>query len=221
MAIEGAVNNLIVKIEKKMIADLYNVIRMAALNPGVQINPADYVTITGEVVALPRSICKRMDYKGYTTKGIKVGDTVIFSYQVVFTMTEGEDGQAVHTNAFMYEGKEYWLCDITNVFAYIRNNEIHMVNGYCMLQEVQPPSQIVLLSDDSKKLVRASKSVLSYIGTPLDGKKGISVEQCDSVHVDFRKVQHYKVGERPIAIVRQKDIYAKEIGNYNPMKLIN
>jgi co-chaperonin GroES (HSP10) len=211
MAIHATVNNLIVTIEKRMIADLYNAIRMANIDAGSQVNPADYVTITGKVVSIPKSVCKRIDYKGFTTDGIQVGDTLIFSYQVVFTMKEGEDGQAVHENAFSYDGKEYWLCDITNVFAYIRDNQIHMVNGYCMLQEVQPPSKIILLSNEAKQMVRASQSLLSHIGTPLQGKKSIQAVQGDDVYVDFRKVQHYRVKDTPIAIVRQKDILAKEI----------
>jgi co-chaperonin GroES (HSP10) len=221
MAIEAAVNKVIVTIEKKMIADLYNAIRMANINNGSQINAADYVSITGTVVSVPRSICKRLDYKGYSTKELKVGDILIFSYRVVFNMLEGEDGEAVHENAFCYEGKEYWLCDIQEVFGYIRNGQIHMVNGYCMLQEVQAPSNIILLSDESKQMLRASKSFLSYIGENMEGSQKIDVAQGDSVYVDFRKVQHYKIGERPIAVVRQKDIYAKEVGGYNPMKLIN
>ena len=221
MAIEGAVNNVIVTIEKRMIADLYNAIRMANMTPEGHVNPADYVNIIGTVVALPRSVCKRPDYAGFSTKDLRVGDTIIFSYQVVFSMDEGENGEAVHTNAFFYEGKEYWKVDVQQIFAAIRGNEIIMINGYVMLQEVHAPSQIILLSDESKKMVRASKSFLSHIGNNLDGKKNVRAAQGDTVYIDFRKAQHYKIGERPIAIVRQKDIYAVEVGGYNPMKLIN
>ena len=229
MAIEGAVNNVIVTMKRRTVADLYNVIKMANMNPGHQINPADYVNIVGQVVGLPRSVCKRMDYKGFSTKDIRVGDTVIFSYLVVYSFNEGENGEAVHSNAFMYAGKEYWNVDIQNVFAVIRDGQIIMVNGYCMLQDVAPPTQIILLSDETKKVVQASKSFLSYIGNNLEGQKSIAAASGDDVYVDHRRVQHYKLFvetdtgqvEKPFAICRQKDIYGKKLGGYNPMNLIN
>jgi len=117
MALTSATNHVIVTIDTKYIADLYNMIRRAALNPGSQINPADYVQITGQVVSAPKSICGKVDYKGFTTKNIQVGDTAIFSYRVVFTFDEAADGSATHKNAFMYRGKEYWKVDIQDLFT--------------------------------------------------------------------------------------------------------
>ncbi len=206
-------NNVIVTIPEKYIANLSNMIRMANLNYGSQINPADFVNIIGEVVSVPKLISKRHDYIGFTAKDIRKGDKAIFSYAVIFTFTEKEDNTATYRNMFWYKGLEYWQVDIQNLYAVIRNGKIIMVNGYCMVEEMSEPSMIVLPAS-MQKLIRASTATLTQIGNNLEGVPKIEAQVGDIVHYNPAKLVKYEIKGKTFGILRQKDICGVEIGDY-------
>lgn len=207
-------NNVLVKIESKFVSSVSNALKMAALNPGVQINPADFVNVTGEVVAIPRKISDRYDYQGFSTKDIKVGDIAIFSYAVIFSFIEHTDGNATYKNVFWYKGTDYWKVDIQNLYGVIRDKKIIMVNGFCMVGNMSQPSLIVM-PNSQKKTTKASTATLTHIGNNLEGVRKINAEPGDLVHYNPSKLIEYKINDKKFGILRQKDILGVEIGGYS------
>jgi co-chaperonin GroES (HSP10) len=220
MALSSPTNNIIVTIDTRYIADLYNMIRLAALNPGSQINPADYVQIIGKVVSVPKSICGRQDYKGYSAYNIKEGDMAIFSYKVVFTFDEDGDGGAAHRNAFMHKGKEYWKVDVQELFGVIRDGQIIMQNGYCMVQDMTAPP-VLIMPVHTKRMPNCCSATLTHVGENLTTAPRIHAKSGDTVYYNPAKLQPYKINGKPFGILRQKDILAFSVAKYDATMLIN
>jgi hypothetical protein len=201
--IESGTNNVIVSINGTMQKDIYNMIRRANINPGSQININDYVNITGRVVAIPRSVCKRPDYKGFSVADIEVGDMLIFSYLVVGEITEKEGGEYEHKNSVVIRGKEYWLCDIRNAFARIRSGEMTMLNSYIMISPPTPPNRLILPSVDGKVKKWGVTAEVQAVG------RESALNIGDTVCLDYNKVQIYELGETKFGIIDAKHIYSK------------
>lgn len=195
-------NNVLIKVKTKYIKNFENMVRAANLNPASQVNPADYVQIVGEVIAVPRQICKRPDYAGYTTEGIKVGDTAIFSYQVIYDFNELAGGGKEHRNQVIYKEDEFWLADIRQVFAVIRNNEILPINGYVLISEPEPPSKLIM---PTLKRVNPKASAATVIATP----RNLGFWKGDNVFVDFRKVAVYQLGEKKFGVLQKRHVLGK------------
>lgn len=207
-------NNVLVTIDSKFTQNVTNAIRMANLNPNVQINPADYCQIIGDIVSVPRGTSKRIDYSGYSLDGIRVGDVGIFSYTVVYSFIELGNNEATYKNCFWYKGKDYWKVDIQSLYGVIRGKEIIMMNGYCMIENLEPESPIVLLEKD-KKNNRAQSATLTHIGKNLTGMKQIEAQVGDTVFFNPSKAVKYNIGDKHFAIIRQRDILGHEIGAYS------
>lgn len=203
-------NNLVVQVDTKYTANLFNMIRAANINHGSQINPADYVNIIGRIVSLPKSISKRKDYEGFTTTDMKVGDHCIMRYDVIFDFEEQENGSATYKNYVWYKGHEFWLADVTKIFAVIRGGKIIMVNGYCMLEDMTPPSMIILPQHLSK-YAKSTTATLTHIGNNLYPLKTIDAKDRDTVYYNSRFAQEYEIKDKKFAIVRQKDILGVEL----------
>ncbi len=200
---------VILKVKSKFTQNFDKMIAMANLYQGSQVNPADYVNIVGEVVAVPRSVKKRMDYEGFSPKDIQVGDQAIFSYEVIYNLEELQNGKFAYKNQLNYKKDEVFLADITNIFAVIRNEEIIMVNGYVMLQDIGEPSKLILVTQKRVTPNAVSATVVA-IGNPLTNQKPIDVQANEKVLLDFRKVQHYQINDQKFGIVQQRHIYAVE-----------
>jgi len=200
---------VILKVKSKFTQNFDKMIAMANLYQGSQVNPADYVNIVGEVVAVPRSVKKRMDYDGFSPKDIQVGDQAIFSYEVIYNLEELQNGKFAYKNQLNYKKDEVFLADITNIFAVIRDEEIIMVNGYVMLQDISEPSKLILVTEKRVTPNAVSATVVA-IGNPLTNQKPIDVQANEKVLLDFRKVQHYQINDQKFGIVQQRHIYAVE-----------
>lgn len=218
--IQAPFNNLLVTIETKYIENFTNMLKAAAINHGSQINPADYVQIIGTIESLPQEICNRREYKGYTLDNIKVGDKAIFRYDVVFDFLEQEDGSAKFKNMFWYKGKEYWTVDIQKLFAVIRGNQIIMVNGYCMLEDMTKPP-LILLPQHMKRMATAAKAILTHIGNPMRNVEHIKAEEGDTVFYNPFLVQQYKIKDKEFGIIPQHHILGIEIPKINPKIFLN
>ena len=105
----------------------------------------------------------------------------------------------------MYKDKEYWSVDIQKVFAVIRNREIIMVNGYCMLENIKLSSKIIL-PPYLKKNVNASSATLTQIGNNLSHLNKININPGAEVFYNPMIAQEYKIKDKKFAIIRQKDI---------------
>jgi co-chaperonin GroES (HSP10) len=200
-------NKIVVQVVQKHTQAISNILRLSALQNNSTIDPADFVTITGEVMALPKRI-HGTGYEGFTTEDIHVGDIAIFSYQVVFDVLYRVETETVeYKNMAVYKGKEYFLADITNVFAVIRGGDIIMVNGYVMLSEY--PAGIIVLQQSSKKVKGTTHSTVMHIGKPKSNATQIDVRGGDEVLFSPFKPQHYQVNGKPFIILRQNQILGR------------
>lgn len=201
-------NNLIVKVKPKWIRHFSSIMKIAAITDESNINPADIVNIVGEVVSVPKKIeTQRREYKNFSCDEIKAGDTVLFSYRVVFDLQEvaGEYSEPVYTNRFIYKGEEYFTASITEVFAYIRDGEIKMINDWAIMSKYA--EQAIILPQYYRKNRRAAQSELSHIGA----NNKTDVQRGDTVFFDPMKTQHYRVNQKDIVIFKGKDFLAKEV----------
>lgn len=213
--LQAAYNNLVISIETTHIASVANAIKMANINKTSQINPADYVQVIGKIISLPKKITTwKRDYVGFSTKDMKVGDTVIIRYDVVWQFEEVGDGTARFRNNIYYNNVDYWLCDIQKVFAVIRNGKIRMVNGYCMIEEMSKPSLIVMPTQTTKRQVNSSTATLTHISNNLTHLKRVDAEVGDIVYFNPTKVQEYKIKGKAFGILRQEDLLGRSTANY-------
>lgn len=211
-------NNVVVKVKTKYHKDVANMVKRATLNPGSQINPCDFVSITGEVVSIPKYFSNREDYKGYTTNDIYPGDTAIFRYDVICDIHQTEpDADPIYKNMVWFKGQEYFLADIQKVFGVIRAGEIIMTNGYCMIEKMSAPSALIL-PHHLKKVIQTASATLMGIGRQLSHLKPVSAEPGDTVYYNPLKVQEYEISGKKFGILRQKDISAKKIASFEELQ---
>lgn len=212
MVIESGTNHLILQLARPYQEDLYNAIRMSNIDPGSQVNEADYATISGKIIAVPRTICNRRDYNGFSTDDIRVGDTAIFSYVVVHSFQESQTGDATFANEFRIGRYCYWRCELTQVFGVVRGGEILMKNGYVMVEEVKKPT-IFQMPTETKVQENATLTKIIAIGSNTVGKATIDAHAGDTIAVNYKKCSPYKLNGKTFSIVKQKDILAvvKEI----------
>lgn len=207
-------NRLIISIDNKYVSHLQNAIRRANINPGTQINPANYVTVIGKVESVPLEIVNQRGYWGYSLKDIQVGDTAIFRYDVVWNFIEHkEQGTAEFRNLIFYNGKQFWKADILQIFAVIRNDSIKMVNGFIMVEHMAPKSPIVMLRQNKKDTV-ATSAILTQIGNNLTTLKRIDAFPGDTIYYNPNILQEYEIKGKKIGFLRQSDVLGKKIGSY-------
>lgn len=210
---QSPINNVIVTIDRKYIGHITDVLRTSQLTPGSQLNPADLVNIIGTVVSAPKSIQKRMDYKGYSQANIREGDTAIFRYDVIFSFVkQPESEEPIYKNEFWYKGQSYWRVDIQKLFAVVRNGRIIMLNGYCMLENMSNKSSIVL-PESLKKYQNVGSATLTHIGKNMVGMDVVGAMPLDTVYYNPLIVQKYKINDKEFGIIRQRDIYASNPPN--------
>jgi len=215
MEIVAPFNNIIVSIERKYIRNFTSLLRMAAIQNLTSIEPADYVNIIGKVVSIPKAISNRREYKGYKLDNIKVGDTVIFSHMVIYSFIQtNPNAEPIYRNLFWYKGKEYWTCDILNLFASIRNEKIIMHNGYVMVEKLEKPSKI-FLPVHVKKQINTAKAVVTQVAE--------NTEVCvgDTVYFNPSIIQIFQINEKPFGILRRKDILGFKVPDYSTHQFLN
>jgi len=209
MEISPIVNNCLIGIDVVYTSNLSKMLAGANLNPGTQINPADYVASVGNVISLPKMISERRDYKGFSTKDIRVGDKCIIRYDVVFKFHDTDDGSKKFKNYFWYNRKDYWAASIDKIFGVIRDGQIIMINGYCMVEDMEKKSLIVTNAETKKKTTAVS-AILTGIGNNLTYLPNIKAQRGDRVYYNPTLVQTYKIGSKEFGIISQKHILGAE-----------
>lgn len=201
-------NDLIVRLDTKFIGNYSSIIRAANMNPGSSLNPADLVNIIGEVISIPRAITtKSMGYGGLSTEDIRVGDTAIFAYSVVYDLDfDAQKEENFYRNSVWFKGKEYFRADITKIFGVIRDGEIIMVNGWCMIEGMEAPAQIYL-PNKMARMKEAGQATLTAIGKNKTGKKKIDAQAGDKVLYHPNRVQEYQIKGKKFGVLQQKDIF--------------
>ena len=206
---QSPLNNVLVTIDRKYIGHISDVLRMSQLTPDSQLNPADLVNIIGTVVSVPRGTSARQDYKGFSLNDLKVGDMILFRYDVIFSFVkQPESEEPIYKNEFWYQGKSYWRVDIQKVFAVIKKDAVKMVNGYVMLENIPEQSKIILAASQ-KKLMEAGSATVTHIGRNLTHLKKVNVKPLDTVFYNPLIVQKYQIKDKKFGIIKQKDLYGK------------
>ena len=202
-------NCLIVKVDHKYIHNITDLLKRSAIQNNSSVDPLDFVNIMGEVVSLPKSIIDRFDYEGYSTKDVQVGDTAIFAYSVIGDTAMAEDGNVKFKNRIWYNGQEYFLCNITNLYGVIRNKEIIMVNGWVMTTTFEESK--IILSAGMKKTKGIVKAEVMNINYAKTNKNPISVQKGDTVLFNPLITQKYQINDKKFVILNQSHILAKEV----------
>lgn len=218
--IQSPLNNVVVQVETKHHKNFSNMFKRANLNPGSQINPADYVTNVGKVISVPKDISDRYDYKGFTTNDIYPDDIAIFRYDVIYDFIENESGdEPLYKNMVWMKGQEYFMVDIQKIFGVIRAGEIIMVNGYCMVENMSVPSALIL-PQHLKNIIQASSATLTQIGRNLTHMKRISAQPGDTVYYNPGIIQNYEINGKKFGILSQRQILGRKIANYSDIQAI-
>lgn len=218
--IQCPLNKVVVQVETKYHKNFSNMIKRANMNPGTQINPADYVQSVGKVISVPKAISTRMDYKGFTTNDIHPDDIAIFRYDVIYDFIENPEGEEpLYKNMVWMKGQEYFMADIQKIFGVIRAGEITMVNGYCMVENMSIPSALILPLH-LKNVIQASTATLTHIGEPLTHAKGISAQPGDTVYYNPSVLQNYEINDKKFGILSQRHILGRKIANYSDFQAV-
>lgn len=210
--VQSAYNNIIVTISAKWLKNFTDIMRNAQIAES-KLNPADLVQVVGDVVSIPKKIADRLDYKGFGVDGIKVGDVAIFRFDVIFNfLKQPAKDTPVYKNELFYKGKSYWNVDVQKLFAVIRDGEIIMQNGYVMVEDFGEQSAIIL-PQHMKKIIKTVSVKVIHIGKPKTNEKELGVKQFDTVYFHPKLAQHYRIGEKKFAIIKQSQILGFELSN--------
>ncbi len=201
--IQSAENKVIVKVKSKYIEQFGALTKIAAIQQNTSIHIEDLVNIRGEVVSLPRVVNKA----GFSTEGIEVGDTVLFSFNVIYDFVlKDKDAyqEPIYKNRVGYKGQEYWLADITKIFGVIKDNEVKMVNGYVMAAPFE--EEAIFIPGVAKKSRKTKYSEIYHIGSPKTNAKSIKAKDGDVIYYNPLKVQKYQINNKPFIILQQDKV---------------
>ena len=136
---------------------------------------------------------------------MKAGDNCVFSYRVIYDLIQKEyEGELIFRNLLKYGEHEYFVCDITNLFAVVRGNEIIMQNGYVMTTPFVKST--IILPHQLRRAKGCVKAQILNIGYPLSTKKSISVTSGDEVQFNPNIAQQYKLNGKNFCILQQSQI---------------
>lgn len=208
--IQAPTNKVIVHPKTRYIRHISDLMKRSSIQNGASVDPADVVNIVGEIVSIPKQITNDKQYEGYSIQDLQVGDMAIFSFKVIYDLIiKQENGEPVYRNLIKYDGKEYFSCDIRNLFGVIRDGEIIMVNGFVMLEEFEQDK--IILAQTIKKTKRAKYSHIMHIGNNRQHLSNIQASNGDLVYFNSDKVQHYEINGKKFIILQQDKILGKEI----------
>lgn len=203
--IQSAENCVILKLETKYIKNFSDIAKRAAIADGASVHLEDLCQIVGEVISIPKSISNDKWHEGFTTKDIQVGDTAIFSFNIVYDWYQNTHmGDPLYKNLISIQGKEFWMADITKIYAVIRNGEIIMVNGYVMARPFE--KDLIFTTAKSKKLKGVKSSQIMHIGNPREGKTPIQAKMGDNIYYSPNLPIPYQINDKPFIILQQHQV---------------
>lgn len=210
---QAPLNNVVVKVSSKFLQGPNRFLKEDVMNPSSRVNPADFVQIVGEIVSIPRKVSNGLGYEGFSLIDMKIGDTAIFSYSIIYNYKVDENDEVIFKNRAYYNGEEYFTADIQHIYAVIRGEQIRMQNGYVMVGKMEVP-RLILLSPETKKLVSSAQAVVTHIGRCLTTEKPIDVMPGDTVFYNPNKIITYKLNGKDFGILKQSHILGKKIPDY-------
>lgn len=200
-------NNVIVKVKSKYTDSVSKIRQLSSIQNLSSVDPSDLVNIRGEVVSIPKSIMSEIDYEGYSLNNIKVGDTAIFSYRVIFNLGATHTDIPVFKNRIWYKGEEFFLCDIRNLFAVGRGEEIIMLNGYVMTTEFEESK--IVLPQYMRRIKGCVKAQVIHIGESKTNTNSLKIYQNDTVCFNPFIAQKYQIKDKKFCIISQNHILGK------------
>lgn len=206
--IQSPEDKIIVTVASKYIKHFGSLTKRLSITDATSVHLEDFANIIGTVVSLPKGLSKKVVDAGYSIDGIRVGDKLIFAFNVIFDFYQKEpDGEPIYRNRISYNAKDYWLADITKVFAIIRNEEIIMINGFVM---ATPFPEDRLFTQPGQKISRVSKSSeVMHVGNPRTTEKPISIKTGDTIYYNPKKTQKYEINGKPFIILTQQQVFGK------------
>lgn len=198
-------NKIILKLETKYCKNFSDIAKRAAIADNASVHLEDLVRIVGEVISIPKSISNDKWHEGFSTKDIQVGDTAIFSFIIVYDWYQNVHmGDPLYKNLISIQGKEFWMADITNVYAVIRDGEIKMINGYVMAEPFE--KDLIFTTAKSKKAKGVKSSKIMHIGNPKEGKNQIQAKQGDNIYYSPNIPIPYQINDKPFIILQQHQV---------------
>jgi len=217
--IQAPDNNLIVLPTTKYTRNITDMLKRAAIQNLSSVNPADFVSIVGEVISLPKTITNQEDLKGFSLKDIRVGDTAIFSYQVIYDLVQKEpNADPIYRNRLWYEGNEYFVAHIRHIYGVIRDGEIIMINGYVMVEHFE--EMMIYVPAEQKRVREPQKCQIMYIGNSRENLTNIDAQKGEYVYFNPKYAQKYQIKGKPFCILQQHQILGKEEKNHEYLEII-
>ena len=217
--VQSPTNQIIVKVKTKYIKNISTLLKIAEIQNLSSVTAADCVNVVGEVVSIPKIITG--EYEGFSTNDIKVGDVAIFSHDVIYSFLGTEpEADPIYKNLFIYQEYEYFTCNIRNLYAVVRGENVRMQNGYVMLEGMNKPSGIYL-PQHLKKTVECAFGVVTKTGHPLTTEKDILLQAGDTVYFSPNRVRVYQVNEKPFGIIKQSQILGRKVPTYEELAALN
>lgn len=207
---KAPLNKVVVKVDTKYVRNFTSILKMAAIQNDTSIEPADYVNIMGTVVSVPIKVShEKREYKGFSAKDILPGDKAIFSHMVIYDFSQLDpDAEPIYKNCVWYKGQEFFVADITHIFAVIRDDKVRMQNGYVMVVDMQTPPKIILNAT-------TKRSISAYEATVSQVQKGKDYVQGDTVFYNPNKLQLYQINGKPFGVLRERDILGVKKSEFN------
>jgi co-chaperonin GroES (HSP10) len=201
---QSTLNNIIVKIETRYIRNFTKILNLAAIQNLTSIEKADYVNIVGTVVSVPLEISTwKREYRGYSADDVMVGDTVVFSHNVIFDFVQkSPEADPIFKNSFWYKNNEYWRCNILELYAVVRDGEIRMQNGFVMVENIMEEPRIYL-----PQHLRRKANIGTGIVTQIQDNGFI--HRGDTVFYNQSHLRTYQINEKPFGILKIEQILGK------------
>jgi co-chaperonin GroES (HSP10) len=178
-------------------------------------DPSEHVTNVGRIVSVPLGFSNTDEYRGYNAKYVRAGDMCIFRYDVIFNYKlQPERDSNVYTNLIFWKGKEYWKVHVHQMYAFIRDGDIFMMNGYVMASWPDDTMKsLIYLNQAQKNLQSADSVIVQFIGHNLGHLKDVPVAPGDRVLVHPGRLVKYTVGieGKEFCIFRQSHILGVDL----------
>lgn len=206
------VNKLVIRLSKKLYdSRTFESGQTIFFDPSWQ--PEEYAMLEAQVITVPPGVIDRQDYNGYKIC-MSPGDKILIRYDVVFAYHDQPDRDSPIYKNLIFEYnevtkqyEEYWLCDILQVFAIIKDNEWHMINGFVLLDIIQekPEEYTFLLLPDSLK-GKEHKNMAKVRA----GGSNLGLFPSDIVFINPATVMRYQMNLSPFYIIKEQYILGKQ-----------
>lgn len=121
-----------------------------------------------------------------------------------------------YQNCLPLEDGDLWAVDYQEAFAVLRGHELIMIGGHVLLEHPggkldrgEYEGALEIWGEGQRKVKRDVRAKVVAIGTPLIGKKQVSISPGETAIVDVMTAQEYNFWGKEYLLVRQPQILAK------------